>query len=67
MADPKDLLDKPLTETERMVVEVHDRLQALIGRPDLAPCVRSNACFALAATWQICNDLGLRFDQPDEI
>jgi hypothetical protein len=62
---PKDLLDRGLTETERAVLDVHDRLKALLARPDLAPCVASNARFALAATWQIVTDLGVRFDQEE--
>jgi hypothetical protein len=66
MTEPKDLLDKPLTETERIVVSIHDQLKGLVARPDVAPCVRSNARFALAATWQIVNDLGLRFEQDDD-
>ena len=62
----KDLLGKPLTETERLVLVAHDQLKALLERPDLAPCTRSNARFALAATWQIVTDLGLRFAQDDD-
>jgi hypothetical protein len=65
MPDPKDLLDKPLTETERQVLAIHEQLKALVARPDVAPCVASNARFALAATWQIVTDLGLRFDQDE--
>jgi hypothetical protein len=67
MAEQKDLLDKPMTETERIILGLHDQLKALLARPDLAPCVRSNARFALAATWQMVTDLGLRFDQDEEI
>jgi hypothetical protein len=66
MADPKDLLDKTMTETERAILSVHDQLKALLARPDLPPCVRSNARFALAATWQMVNDLGLRFEQDED-
>jgi hypothetical protein len=66
MAEAKDLLDKTLTETERAIVSLHDQLKALLARPDLAPCVRSNARFALCATWQMVTDLGLRFEQDDD-
>jgi hypothetical protein len=63
MPDPVDLLGNPLTETERSILSIHDQLKSLISRPDLPPCVSSNARFALAATWQMVTDLALRFDQ----
>jgi hypothetical protein len=65
MADTEDLLNRTLTDTERQVLSVHDGLKQLLARADLAPCVRANARFALAATWQIVTDLGLRFEQDD--
>ena len=65
MSEPRDLLERPLSETERAVLSVHDQLKALLARRDLAPCVESNARFALAATWQMVTDLGLRFDQDE--
>ena len=65
MSEPRDLVDRRLTETERAVLSVHDQLKALLAREDLAPCVASNARFALAATWQMVTDLGLRFDQDE--
>lgn len=65
MPDPHDLLDHSLTDTERQILSIHDQLKSVLARPDLAPCVASNARFALAATWQMVTDLGLRFDQDD--
>ena len=59
MPDPHDLLDRPLTETERQVLGVHDQLRSLLAREDLAPCVASNARFALAATWQMVTKIYL--------
>jgi hypothetical protein len=64
--DPVDLLSNPLTDTERSILAIHDQLKALLARPDLPPCVASNARFALAATWQMVTDLALRFDQDDD-
>ncbi len=61
-----DLLGRPLTDDERAVVEVYERLKALVARDGLPPCVQSNARFALAAAWQMVNDLGLVFEQLDE-
>jgi hypothetical protein len=67
MTDAKDLLGNPATECERLALAVHDQLRALLRRTDLAPCVRANARFALAATWQIVTDLGLRLEQDDDV
>lgn len=64
--ETKDLLGRPLTDVEQRILAVHDGLKALLASRELAPCVRANARFALAATWQMVTDLGLRFDQ-DEI
>jgi hypothetical protein len=60
-----DLLGNPLTYVEQEVLEIHERLKALALRDDLPPCVVANARHALAATWQICNDLDLAADFPD--
>jgi hypothetical protein len=66
MPEPADLLGRSLTETERAVLAIHDQLKSLLSRPDLAPCISSNARFALAASWQMVTDLGLRFDQDED-
>ena len=62
-----DLLGKPLTELEREVATVHSALEALAGRDDLPPCVAAGAHHALAATWQIMNDLDLPCSQPEDV
>lgn len=67
MNHDKDLLGRTPTEAERQVLDVYDRLKALVARPDLPPCAQSNSRFALAAVWQMVNDLGLRFEQLDEL
>ncbi len=54
-----DLLGRPLTAVEQEIAEIHQRLRALTQRSDLPPCVSSNAQHALAATWQIMNDLNM--------
>jgi hypothetical protein len=66
MTDPVDLLGNSLTDTELTVLAIHDQLKSLLARPDLPPCVASNARFALAATWQMVTDLALRFDQDED-
>jgi hypothetical protein len=65
MTQPTDLLGRALTDTEQKIVAIHDALKDVLAAPHLAPCVRSNARFAMAATWQMVTDLGLRFDQDD--
>jgi hypothetical protein len=66
MIEGRDLLGREMTEAERDVVAIHDQLRELLARPNLAPCVASNARFAMAATWQIVTDLALRFDQDEK-
>ncbi|MFQ5613158.1 MAG: hypothetical protein ACE5H9_13600 [Anaerolineae bacterium] len=57
-------MNKPATDTERKVLEVYKTLKELCH--DEAPCVKYNARRALAAVWQIVNDLGLEFEQLHE-
>jgi hypothetical protein len=59
----KDLLGNPLTELEREVWDLYERLKRLAVRPDAPPCVERNAKKALACLWQVVNDLHLRFEQ----
>ena len=62
-----DLLGRPLDDIEREVLDVYERLKTLAGRSDTAPCVASNARFALASVWQIVNDLNLKHEQLDDL
>ena len=55
----KDLLGRDLDATETEIMEIFERLEALAGRDDLAPCVVSNVRFATAAMAQIVTDLDL--------
>ena len=67
MSGGKDLIGRPLDETERALVDVYARLKALAARDDSAPCVASNVRFALAAVFQAVNDLGLVFEPTDDV
>jgi len=58
-----DILGQPLTDSERQLVDVYDRLKQLAAREDLAPCVQHNVRKALACLWQVTNDLDLQFEQ----
>jgi hypothetical protein len=62
-----DMLGQPITDAERQIVDVYERLKQLAGRDDLAPCARQNVLKALACLWQVTNDLDLQFEQLYEL
>lgn len=62
-----DLWGKPLTAMEQETLAAYELLKALAARADAPPCVARNARKALAALWQAVNDLGLRFEQLDDL
>ena len=62
-----DVLGNPTTEVERELLELYERLRALAAREDAPPCVERNAKKALACVWQAVNDLGLRYEQLDDV
>ncbi len=61
-----DILGNALSDTEQEVLDIHLRLQALISREGLPPCVEANARHALAATWQIVTDLDLTYSPLED-
>lgn len=63
----KDLLGQPLTDVERQVAEIHERLTALATRTDLSPVIAGNAAHALAASWQMMNSLNLDPERPEDV
>ena len=58
-----DLLGNPLTSAERDALVAYEALKALAQRDDLAPSAARNVRKALAAMWQVTNDLDLQFEQ----
>ena len=58
-----DILGQPLTDAERQLTDVYERLKQLAAREDLAPCAQHNVRKALACLWQVTNDLDLQFEQ----
>ena len=60
-----DLLGNALTYLEQEILDVHRRLEALATKDDVPPCVAANARHALAATWQMANDLNLDVSFPE--
>ena len=47
---------------DEAVRRVYQDLKALLGREDLPPGLRANAVVALAAVWQMANDLALEYE-----
>ena len=62
MADT-DLLGTTLTAAERDAMAAYEALKALAARDDLPPAVARNVKAALAAMWQVTNDLDLQFER----
>ena len=58
-----DMLGQQLTPPERDALAAYEALKALAQRDDLAPCAARNVRKALAAMWQVTNDLDLQFEQ----
>ena len=63
MQPSTDLLGHPLTPVEIELLDLYDRLKALLERDDLEPCARAAARNALAALWNGVNDLALEHEQ----
>jgi len=58
-----DILGQPISEIERELLATYTTLKALAAREDLPPCAARNVKKALAAMWQVTNDLDLQFEQ----
>lgn len=59
----KDLLGRPLSESEIELLRIYRDLKTLAAREDLPPCAERNIKKALACMWQVANDLDLEFEQ----
>ena len=59
-----DLLGHALTPVEQRVLATYDQLLALL-REDLPPSVDANVREAVAALWQVVQDLALPRARPD--
>ncbi len=57
-----DLLGRPLTAVEAELLDLYQRLKALLGRDDLEPCTRAAVRNALVALWNGVNDLALEHE-----
>lgn len=63
----KDLLGRPMSDTEVELARVYRELKALAARHDLSPCAERNVKKALACMWQVVNDLDIEFEQLYEV
>ena len=59
----KDLLGRPMTDTEVQLAQIYGDLKRMAARDDLPPCAERNVKKALACMWQVMNDLDLEFEQ----
>ena len=59
----KDLLGRPVSESEAQLARIYAELKTLAARDDLPPCVERNVKKSLACMWQVMNDLDLEFEQ----
>lgn len=63
MSESTDILGTPLTDAEQKLMAAYRTLEAL-AQEELAPTARANVAEALAALWQVVNNLGLTLDRP---
>ena len=63
----KDLLGRPVTETEAQLARLYADLKTMAARDDLPPCAERNVKKALACMWQVVNDLDLAYEQLYEL
>ena len=59
----KDLLGRPMTDTEAALARIYADLKSMAAREGLPPCAERNVKKALACMWQVMNDLNLEFEQ----
>lgn len=57
-----DLLGRDCEPHEEKLIEIYERLKAIVDDDALAPATRSNLLVALAATGVAVTGLGLRFE-----
>jgi hypothetical protein len=64
-AKKTDLLGRPLSDAETVLLRLYEDLKATAARDDLPPCALMNVREALVMLWNACNDLDLVFEEPD--
>ena len=60
-----DLLGRELTDDEREILSLYERLKAMSAREDLPPCALMNLRQAMVMLWNACVDLSLIHEEPE--
>ncbi len=60
-----DLLGKELTDDEKEIRSLYERLKAMSAREDLPPCALMNLRQAMVMLWNACVDLSLIHEEPE--
>jgi len=63
MSEATDLLGRPLEALEARLLEAYGSLEALLSE-DLPPTAHANVAEAVAALWQVVNNLALTDARP---
>jgi hypothetical protein len=59
-----DLLGKKLTDDEKEILELYQKLKDLSARNDLPPAVLMNAKQAMVMMWNACLSQDLIYEEP---
>ncbi len=57
-----DLIGRKLTPVEEQALSLYSGLKEFLALPDLPPCAQANGRMALAAMWQVVNDLDVEYE-----
>jgi hypothetical protein len=60
-----DLLGRELTDDEKEMLFLYDKLKAMSAREDLPPCALMNLRQAMVMLWNVCADLDLLYEEPE--
>ncbi len=60
-----DLLGRELTDDEREMLSLYEKLKVMSAREDLAPCALTNLRQAMVMLWNVCADLDLLCEEPE--
>ena len=60
-----DLLGRKLTDDEKDMLFLYEKLKAMSAREDLPPCALMNLRQAMVMLWNVCADLDLLYEEPE--
>jgi hypothetical protein len=61
----KDLLGRPMTDSERRILAAYRSLRTVLQQPGLPPNAAANVKEAVASLWQVVRGLALRGERPE--